>query len=454
MLDLKNSHKDRRIFLIVLVLVIGIVGALLYANSEKNNYKLAMENQYNMEFYELLDYVKNVQNYLAKSLISSTPEHGAETLTQVWREANLASAALSQLPILTDELSKTEKFLNQVSDYSYALSRKNIYDESLTEDDFKNLEELHTYSVDLENTLNQLALDFQGGNINWSDLNNQDIPFAQEVSNMSLDSFSNIEQNFEKYEGLIYDGAFSEHITTAEQVGLTGDDIDEETAKNKIYTFFDANKIEEIISNGFIENGNIKSYDFTIRIKNEDNVANISISQKGGHLVFLNYNRDVNVENISHEEAVQKGKDYLNNVGFENMQETYYLSQEGILTINYAYKQEDVVMYPDLVKVKVALDNGEILGVESTGYLNSHRERELKTLGITIEEAKMNLNPDLEILSEGKAVIPTEWKSEIECYEFKGRVQDTDFLVYINLENGREEDILVIVNTPNGTLTI
>ena len=73
MLDLKNSHKDRRIFLIVLVLVIGIVGALLYANSEKNNYKLAMENQYNMEFYELLDYVKNVQNYLAKSLISSTP---------------------------------------------------------------------------------------------------------------------------------------------------------------------------------------------------------------------------------------------------------------------------------------------------------------------------------------------------------------------------------------------
>ena len=121
MLDLKNSHKDRRVFLIVLVLAIGIVAALWYAYNEKNNYKLAMENQYNMEFYELLDYVKNVQNYLAKSLISSTPEHGAETLTQVWREANLASAALSQLPILTDELSKTEKFLNQVSDYSYVI---------------------------------------------------------------------------------------------------------------------------------------------------------------------------------------------------------------------------------------------------------------------------------------------------------------------------------------------
>ena len=39
------------------------------------------------------------------------------------------------------------------------------------------------------------------------------------------------------------------------------------------------------------------------------------------------------------------------------------------------------------------------------------------------------------------------------CWEFKGKVDDTDFLVYINCETGKEEDILVIVNTPNGTLT-
>ena len=168
----------------------------------------------------------------------------------------------------------------------------------------------------------------------------------------------------------------------------------------------------------------------------------------------MNYNRDVNVENLSYEEAAQKGKEYLDSHGYSSMQQTYYLSQEGMLTINYAYKQDDVIVYPDLIKVKVALDNGEVLGVESTGYLNSHRTRDLATPQITIEEAKQNLNPDLEILSEGKAIIPTEWNTEIECYEFKGRVQDTDFLVYINVENGNEEDVLVIVNTPNGTLTI
>ena len=136
------------------------------------------------------------------------------------------------------------------------------------------------------------------------------------------------------------------------------------------------------------------------------------------------------------------------------MKETYYLKQDGIVTINYAYTQNDVVMYPDLIKLKIALDNGEVLGIETTGYLNSHQERSLATPKISIEEANKNLNKNLEIISEGLAVIPTEWKTEIQCYEFKGKVDDTEFLVYINSENGREEDILVIINTPNGTLTM
>ena len=131
----------------------------VWINKKQVDYRNATENQYNMAFYELVDYIQNVETYLAKSLISSTPEHGAETLTNVWREANLAQVYLSRLPIDSVELEKTAKFLNQVSDYSYSLSRKNIYNESLTEDDLKNLEELHGYSVELENTLNQLSAD-------------------------------------------------------------------------------------------------------------------------------------------------------------------------------------------------------------------------------------------------------------------------------------------------------
>ena len=136
------------------------------------------------------------------------------------------------------------------------------------------------------------------------------------------------------------------------------------------------------------------------------------------------------------------------------MKETYFLKQDGIVTINYAYTQNDVVVYSDLIKVKVALDNGEVLGIETTGYLNNHSDRDVSKIKISKEEAKKTLNKGLNVMSEGLAIIPTEYKTEILCYEFKGKVEDREFLVYINAENGREEDVLIITNTPNGTLTM
>ena len=456
MYDWKNRLQDRHMLSVIVVLGAIIIGLGAFVYKKEMEYRQASENSYNMAFFELVDYVQNVETYLAKSLISTTPEHGAETLTHIWREADLAGSYLAQLPIENQELANTAKFLNQVSDYSYTLSRKNIYNEPLTQEDLDNLTNLHNYSVELKNTLVQLSADMNDGRISWGELTKKGrVAFAQQVSNISQDSFSGLEENFHEYAGLIYDGAFSEHLTSPERKGLTGDDIDEEKAREIATTFFGQDRIEEISSNGLSENGNIPSYDFYIKIKNEkDHTASISISRKGGHVVFLNQNRDIEAEAISNEQADEIAKKFLNEKGFPNMKETYYLKQQGILTINYAYEQNGVTMYPDLIKVKVALDNGEILGVETTGYLNSHEERTLPKVKITKEEAAKTINKNLEINATSLAIIPTEFKTELLCWEFKGKVDDTEFLVYINAETGREEDILVIQNTPEGTLTM
>ena len=455
MKNMKKIQINMVYIIIAIVVFIVAIGGLVYVIVNNNKEaKTASQNTYNMAFYEVVDYVQNVETYLAKSLISSTPEHGAETLTNVWREANLAQAYLSQLPIESQELANTEKFLNQVSDYSYSLSRKNIYNESLSDEDLKNLKDLHNYSVELENTLNQLSDDINSGRIKWDELTNKGTTaFAQQVSTSSMDGFSNLEENFHQYSGLIYDGAFSEHLTNGEKKGLTGDDIDEETAKQKAIDFIGKDNVQNVENLGYSENATIPEYNFSVKTNSEDSIS-ISISKKGGHIVYMNSNREVNAESISQEEANSKGKEFLNNHGIMDMKETYYLKQDGIVTINYAYVQNDVVVYSDLIKVKVALDNGEVLGIETTGYLNNHTKRDTSKIKISKESAKKTLNKDLQISSEGLAIIPTEFETEILCYEFKGKVDNKEFLVYINAENGREEDILIITNTPNGTLTM
>lgn len=452
--DWKDRLKDRHMLTLVVVLISIIVILGLFAYKKQREYRQASENAYNMAFFELVDYVDSVEVYLAKALVSNTPEHGAETLTYVWREANLAQSYLARLPISSSELENTAKFLNQVSDYSYSLSRKNINNQELTQEELDNLTKLHQYSTELKNTLNQLSEDLNSGRISWGELTKKGSPvFAQEVSNISKDSFSNLEENFHEYAGLIYDGAFSEHMTNPERKGLTGEEIDEETAKQKALEFIGAENVKEINSNGITQNANIQSYDFSA-VKNDGVNVWISISQKGGHVVFSNSTRDVTAEIISQENANEIGKKFLDSRGIYNMKPTYYLKQNGIVTINYAYEQDGVTVYSDLVKLKVALDNGEILGMETSGYLNSHEYRNFATPKISKEKAREKINKNLEIQSEGLAMIPTEYQSEILCWEFKGVVDDRQFLVYINVENGKEEDVLVILDTPNGVLTM
>ena len=431
----------------VIALIVAAILGYLWLN-QKEAYATTKENEYNMAFYEVVEYVQNLKTYLAKSMISKSAEHGAEMLTHVWREANLAQAYLGLLPIESQELENTEKFLNQVSEYSYSLSRKNIEGQGLIDDDINKIKELYNYSNDLANTLNEMADELNNGTLTWEDLMRN--TEGSEITEVS--TFDVVEGNFHEFTGLIYDGAFSEHITSSEKRGLIGNEIDKETAKKIAQTFIGEERIKDTQNNGLVENGDITVYRFEMTTKDDQKIG-ISISKKGGHIVYLISNRNVGEQQLNEQQAVTKGKEYLASKGFNNMQETYYMKQDGFIIINYGYKQGDVVMYADLIKVKVALDNGEIIGLETTGYLNNHYERKIPTEKISIESARNKISANAQITSEGIAMIPTEWKTEKFCYEFKGKIDDIDFIAYINAITAEEEDILIVTNTENGTLT-
>ena len=433
--------------IIALILLTLITGYYAYILREK--YINARLNTYNQALVNVVNYVNNVENYLAKATISTSPKYSSEALTQIWRDSNLASVYLSQIPLEQEGLAKTSRFLNQVGDYSYSLSQKTMSNKDLTTTDLENLQLLHQYSVELEATLNEISDEIYNGTISWNNIDNKNV-FAQAVSSDS--GFGSIDNNLNEYEGLIYDGAYSDHVEKAEKKGLIGEECSEEIAKNKVKDFFGNENIKEISSNGFIENAKIPCYDFTVTLENDKN-ASIEVSKKGAHIIEFSINRKVESENIPIEDAGKKGKDFLDKHDFKYMKETYYLKEQNILTVNYAYDEDRTVVYPDLIKVKIALDNGEVLGIETYGYLNSHTTRKLPFPKITIDEARKKINPNLEIISEGTAIIPTEWKTEIYCYEFKGKVDDKEFLVYINTETGEEENILVILSTPGGILT-
>lgn len=437
---------------IILVIILG--GFCVYLANEKQEVIETLEASYARSFYDLIEYMDNVETLLAKVQIANSPEFAAKTLTDIWRKADLAQNSLAHIPITHMSLEKVVQFLNQLSDYSYALSQSLIDKEKLSDEEFKNLQNYYEKSKTLNQTLNELIVDLNAENISWKELTREENTnfLAQEVSNVSQDSFSGIEENMQDYEGLIYDGPFSDHMTSVTPVGLEKGEISSEEAQKKVYEFIDGNTIKNIQLTE-VRQAKIPVYSFDITLKDESK-AYVDVSIQGGEILWCMSDAKVSGEKISVEQSKEIAKTFLESHGISNMQDTYYISENGMATINFAYKDGEIICYPDLIKVKVSLSDGSIIGMEAQSYYSSHTDRTYKNSKISIEEARKKINSSVDIYYEGLALIPTDWKTEVLTYEIKGRVDENDFIVYINAETGREEKIFMIVNTPNGILTI
>lgn len=452
----KTKKKTKINFgIIAAFLVIAILTGIAVTLKRQNEQLVqTINNSYGESFYELMEYVDNVKTLLTKAQISSTPEYSAKTLTEVWREANLAESCLSKLPITHVSLENAVKFLNQVSDYSYYLSKKTIENDSLSEEEFANLKRLEEQCEMLNETLIELENDMNTKNISWEELTKKegDLPFAQEVANVSQNSFANIEKNLQDYEGLIYDGPFSEHMTSTKPKGLGDKEYTQEQAREVIYDYIKKDSIKNINYNGEVP-GDIETYSYNVELKNE-NIVYIDITKTGGHVLWMTYNKNIYEENIDIDEAKKYALDFLENHNYNGMEASYYTIENGAVTINFAYTQSGVICYADLVKVKVALDNGEILGFETRGYLNSHVTRNIEEPKIDVNEARKIINQDVEITSERLALIPTEWSTEVLTYEYKGKVEDRNFIVYVDANTGKEERVFLLIESENGILAI
>ncbi|MCL2355181.1 MAG: germination protein YpeB [Oscillospiraceae bacterium] len=149
---------------------------------ENRRYVALLENRYDLALFEVVYHIQNVQEYLARLEEVDSLEQVTQDLIRMWREANLAKVYLAHLPSAGHGLGQTKRFLNEVSEFSYAVSRKTLREEELTEEDEKGIERLYEYSMDLIKKLIVLMDDIDSGNMNWRELTREiDVPFAQAV---------------------------------------------------------------------------------------------------------------------------------------------------------------------------------------------------------------------------------------------------------------------------------
>lgn len=444
--------------LTIALIFTGVWGFNQYRINQAN--RILLENDQQRSFYNLVSNVGNLSVLTSKSLVSGSPQQNIRLLSDIWWQANFAQDNLGQLPLAHTTLTRTQRFLTQLGDYAYTMAKYTADGRTMNTEQLSTLEDLHNQTSKLSGDLLELQKEVQQNGINWRE--------AKQASNRKLDqestdylnvNFKKINEQINQYPTLIYDGPFSDHLETRKPKAVTGKMIDMEQAKKIARDFIDLrNDIEYVVKdNGkSTQDASIPIYSIRIapRVPNMGEVIYVDVSQQGGHVTMAMNSRGIGEAKIGLGEALEKAKVFLSKTEYKSMVPTYSLRQENTLIVSFAYQENDVIVYPDLVKVNVAMDNGQIVGFESLGYLMQHEERNLPKPKLSIEEAEKKLNPNLTVDSKRLTLIPLATGKEVLCYEFKTSYKKDNFLIYINAADGVEEQILQLLHTPGGTWTM
>ncbi|NCB06245.1 MAG: germination protein YpeB, partial [Clostridia bacterium] len=118
----------------------------------------------------------------------------------------------------------------------------------------------------------------------------------------------------------------------------------------------------------------------------------------------------------------------------------------------YVAVQDGALLYPDLVKLQLRMDTGEVVGMEAGNYLMNHHKRSSLTPTLTPEQALARVSDRLKPGTPRLCVIPYRDAEQL-CYEVGGTYQDNQYLVYIDALTGEVTEILQILQTTDGVMS-
>jgi spore germination protein len=453
--------KNRKTWIAPSVLSLLLIASLIWGYNQyriREQYEVALDNHYQRLFYDVRDHVQKVQVSLSKALLASTRERNVLLFTQIMNDADQARDKLAQMPISHADTVTTEKFLTQAADYSYFIIQKHMEGQEITPEQREAIKSIQLNTTAFNEELNSLSNSMIDDNflVGMANAGRRNRDNDSSSTNALVTSLANMDREVAKAPELIYDGPFADQMINRKPVGLSGNNVNLEQAKKAAVDFIGSDRIRNIQAfeqGEGVDEMRIPSYTFQVEDKNTRGVLTyVSVSKQGGKVLNITNTRPASERNLTVEEGQQKALDFLKSKGFNNMEPNYNLRYDGTVLYNFVYTQNNVTVYPDLVKVKVALDNGEIVGFDASAYYLNHKARSLNEVTLDQEEARNMIKTNFDIDSTRLTLIP-KGENEVQCYEFKGKYNDADYIVYINAETGQEEQILQIIQNENGTLT-
>lgn len=427
---MKEQNFSQRAISFLLCACLLSLGSAFYFRDQYETARRQTERQGQAAYAQLLSSVSAMETALAKAQCSGDSAMLSQLTAQIWRESAGASWALSSLPQNSLGLEETQKFINQAGEYAFSLARQQ---QPLTEEQYQTLGDLHRAS----DSLCARLMDYQA-------VLGKSLEFGAPAAAVS--SFDSQAPQLAEYPSLTYDGPFSDHLDQLEAQALKP--LPQVSAGDaaRIAAAFAGWDQDPLLSEQ--TQGAIPCYRF------ESGETSLHVTMQGGQVLLYANGRQIGPARLSPEQGAQNAAQFLEAQGFAGMKQSYYETAQGAVTVNFAPTEQGRTLYPDLIKVTVALDTGETVGFESRGYLMNHRTRHFEPSALSVDQARQRLSPALTVESQGRALIPSAGQQELDCYEFLCKTpQGAHCLVYLDAQTGQERNILLLLEGASSVLT-
>ena len=400
-----------------------------------------MELSYQKSFYDTVEQVDNIDLNLSKALASKDALAVEKYLIDTAINSELAENDIQQLPLHDESKYYTTKLINQIGDYSKYLVNKLINGENLTSVDKQNLQSLYSANLDLKNALQQMMKE-TNGNYSFSSL------AKAKSGDKLIEGFTKLQNLSAEYPELIYDGPFSDGQDQRAIKGLSKEEVTFDIAKENFVKIFKGYDLNNIKSSGETD-GDIVCYNIQAEVG--DSLLYAQISKNDGKLIMFSMAGSCESAIVDEDTAIENAIQFLSNMGLKDMQEVWMNLSNNVYTFNFAKTQNGIILYPDLVKVRVCAETGKVIGIEAKSYYTNHTTRSISGASLSQSQAKKSVFDDMQIKGARLVVVPVGNTSEKLCYEFFGEFDGQTYYVYIDANSGRQVEMFKVVEGTEGT---
>lgn len=452
---MKENNKTKN--KVIAIFTISFLGALLgifitlYAVNASQNayYGTTLEYIYQKHFYDLVDNVNNTEIRLAKIINTQDQDkdYQAKLLREISYNAFMLQENFSNLPCSVQGVEDSIAFVNQVKGYTEVLSSDLEKGKNLSKTDYKTLDKIYDSVLSMKNSLAKMSEKMYKENYN---ILNASLKLDKDINKFTA-KLAQMKPQEVEYPTMIYDGPFSDSTVKKAVRGLKFSAVDETTAKSNLLKVFTNYNDSQIQYQGETL-GRFETYNYSVKDAENIEIGFIQMTKLGGKVLTATSYTDKKTENISMDNAKQTALNFVNKNGVENAKVVWSDKIGGNAYFNIAPVVNKIIYYSDLIKIKVDLYNGDILGYEASDYYTNHTEREIVEVTVTKNTAQSKLDKKFIVQESRLALIPLEYNREVLCWEFICKLGGDDYYFYYNVQTNVLENILKVIKTNDGSL--